>query len=110
GVGPSDDWCSLLGDRKVSTDKSQVIVTAKGNSALRDGISTNILASSAFQRAGEGVGEGQRAGRDLVGQRWVSLAVDLGLGIRGDLNRTNGDGKVSTDESQVIVTAKGNSA
>ena len=90
-VGLGGDVCHdvihgqhLLIDRQICTVEDQIIVGGCSKRTLRNGISTNVFACIAGQRAGQGVATDQTA--DRVSQARVGFAVNLALGIGCDRN------------------------
>src|SRR5205085_1568736 len=81
GLAIGGDLHGTLADVQAGADVGQVVVVAQGQGALPDGVAAHALAAVPGQRAREGVGEGQGAAGDVVGQGGVGIAVGLGLAI-----------------------------
>src|SRR5205807_341015 len=69
GVGGDGD--GALTNRQAGADEAEGVVAAERQRALLDRIAAHLFTRRARQRAGQGITRSQRAGADLVGERWV---------------------------------------
>src|SRR5262249_21137205 len=71
-----------LRDGQVGADVAQVVVAAQGQRPLLNPIGAGILARIPGQATAEAIATDHRTARHLVGQGRVTVAVNLGPGVR----------------------------
>src|ERR1041385_6475304 len=86
-------------NREVWAYVGERIVGSGGQGTLLDRIGADGLAWIAGQRAGERVTVEESAGGDLVGQRWIVIAVELALGIGSDGQESGSDRQSAVRQS-----------
>jgi len=72
-----------------------------------DRVGSGAIARGPGQGATKGVAEDERARGDRVGQGRITLVIDLGLRVGGDLDRADRHGQVRADEGEIVVGARG---
>ena len=95
-------------DRQVGTGKDQIIVVGCFKRTLRDGISSNVVASCTGQSAGQHIGFRFAVDKtgDLVSQGRIGCAVSLADCIRRDRQASLGNGKSQSGGRPVVVAAR----